>query len=123
MEFPAKTQETKTQDFDAMNKTSLLMLIVGTLLGIGIGYVTFSAKPEYIIQAEGFGKLNFSRKEKKFDIEILERIDADNLKSVKKIVLPIKGFQTGYSVMEQLFDKLIEDGVLGQSPEADSPQE
>ena len=62
-----------------MDKT--LMLIVGTILGIAIGYVTFSTKPEYIIQAEGFGKLNFSRKEKKFDIEILERIDADNLNS------------------------------------------
>ena len=106
-----------------MNKTSLLMLIVGTILGIGIGYVTFSTKPEYFIQAEGFGKLNFNRKEKKFDIEILQRVDADNLKSVKKIVLPINGFQTGYSAMEQLFDRLVDDGVLGQAPEADSPQE
>ena len=106
-----------------MNKTSLLMLIVGTILGIGIGYVTFSTKPEYFIQAEGFGKLNFNRKEKKFDIEILQRVDADNLKIVKKIVLPINGFQTGYSAMEQLFEKLVDDGVLGQAPEADSPQE
>ena len=106
-----------------MNKTSLLMLIVGTILGIGIGYVTFSTKPEYFIQAEGFGKLKFNRKEKKFDIEILQRVDADNLKSVKKIVLPINGFQTGYSAMEQLFDRLVDDGVLGQAPEADSPQE
>ena len=109
-----------------MNKTSLLMLLAGTILGIGIGYVMFTNKPtepEYFIQAEGFGKLNFSHKEKKFNIEILERIDADNLKIVKKIVLPINGFQTGYSAMEQLFEKLVDDGVLGQAPEADSPQE
>ena len=117
-------QETKTQDFDAMNKTSLLMLIVGTILGIVIGYVTFSTKPaapENIIQAEGFRNIELNGK--KVDIEITKRIDADNLEIIKNIQMPIEGFAKGYSAMEQLVNRLVEDGVLGRSPAADSPQE
>jgi len=104
-----------------MNKTSLLMLIVGTILGIVIGYVTFSAKPEYNIEAEGFRNINFKIKEKKFNIDITQRIDADNVEIVKNIQLPVDGFVKGYHAMGKLFDELVAQGVLAQSPEADSP--
>ena len=99
------------------------MLIVGTILGIAIGYVTFSkpAAPENIIQAEGFRNIEY--KNKKVDIEITKRIDADNVEIIKNIQMPVEGFAKGYSAMEQLVNRLVEDGVLGRSPVADSPQE
>ena len=108
-----------------MNKTSLLMLIVGTILGIVIGYVTFSTKPtppEFNIQAEGFGKINFNNKEQNFNIEIVQRVDADNLKVVKNIQMPVNGFAKSHKGMGYMIDDLIARGVLLPT-DSESPQE
>ena len=113
-----------------MNKTSLLMLVVGTILGIVIGYVTFSAKPaaseetaeqEYLIEAEGFRNINYENE--KFDIEIVKRVDEDNLEVVKTIRLPVKGFTDGRSAMDQLIQRLVEEGILKESDNSDTPAE
>ncbi len=104
-----------------MNKTSLLMLIVGTILGIVIGYVTFSAKPkppEFNIQAEGFRKITFDPKLSKFNIEVLKRVDADNLEVSKNIQVPAEGFLKGYSAMDQLVKKMVADGKLAPGVDA-----
>ena len=136
-------QETKTQDFDAMNKTSLLMLLVGTILGIAIGYITFSTgetttnleagetttkpeaaeaspKPEYFIEAEGFRNVSFNPSKKQFNIDITRRIDANNVEIVKNIQLPISGFVSGKNAMKDLLDDLVSKGIL--KPD-NSPQE
>ena len=109
------------QDLDAMNKTSLLMLIVGTILGVVIGYVVFAAKsaPEVTIEAEGFRNLTYSAADEKFDIEIVKRVDG-KLDVNQKLRLPIDGFTTGISAMEQLLNDLVERGVLGPSSDASS---
>ena len=107
-----------------MNKTSVLMLFIGAILGIVIGYVMFSEKPEFNIQAEGFRKINYENKE--FNFEVVKRIDADNVEVVKKIHVPASGFLKGYSAIQQLVDKLVEQGVLAKSPgdaASETPQE
>lgn len=97
-----------------MNKTSLLMLVVGTILGIVIGYVTFSAKPmppeEANIQAEGFRNINYT--DGNFNIDIVERVDADNVEVKKNIQVPAAGFLKSYQVIGALIDRLVDDGVL-----------
>ena len=117
-----------------MNKTSLLMLIVGTILGIAIGYVTFSTgetttkpeaaeaspKPEYFIEAEGFRNVSFNPSKKQFNIDITRRIDANNVEIVKNIQLPISGFVSGKNAMKDLLDDLVSKGIL--KPD-NSPQE
>ena len=103
-----------------MNKTSLLMLIVGTILGVVIGYVTFSAKPvlpEVIIEAEGFREITYSRADKKFDIEIVERVDG-NLDVNRKFRIPLEGYTKSLSVMDFLLKDLVARGVLEQSSDA-----
>ena len=103
-----------------MNKTSLLMLIVGTILGVVIGYVTFSTKsapPEYNIEAEGFRNVSYA--DGKFNIDIVKRIDADNVDVVKNIQFPAAGFLKGYSALKQLVNKLVDDGVLAPTSETD----
>ena len=104
-----------------MNKTSLLMLVVGTILGVVIGYVVFAAKsaPEVTIEAEGFRNLTYSAADEKFDIEIVKRVDG-KLDVNQKLRLPIDGFTTGISAMEQLLNDLVERGVLGPSSDASS---
>ena len=95
-----------------MNKTSLLMLVVGTILGIVIGYVTFSAKPappDFNLEADGFlvkyenGKVNY---------EIFKRIDGDNVEVFKKIQLPVEGFVKVDADSKDVIDDLISKGVL-----------
>jgi len=98
-----------------MNKTSLLMLIVGTILGVVIGYVTFS--PEVIIEAEGFREITYSRADKKFDIEIVERVDG-NLDVNRKFRIPLEGYTKSLSVMDFLLKDLVARGVLEQSSDA-----
>ena len=107
-----------------MNITSLLMLVVGAVLGIGIGYVTFSSKPaepEHIIQAERFHKIDMVGN--MVDITVVKRIDADNLEIIKNIQMPIEGFAKSYTAMESLAKTLIQKGILAPTSEANSPQE
>ena len=102
-----------------MNKTSLLMLVVGTILGIVIGYVTFSAKPappEFNIEAEGFRNIGYE--DGKFNIEIVKRVDDDTVDVFKKLQLPVEGFTKGLSAMDLLVDDLVERGVLEKSSDA-----
>ena len=104
-----------------MDKT--LMLIVGTILGIAIGYVTFSTgetTPEYFIEAEGFRNVSFNPSKKQFNIDITRRIDANNVEIVKNIQLPISGFVSGKNAMKDLLDDLVSKGIL--KPD-NSPQE
>ena len=96
-----------------MNKTSLLMLVVGTILGIVIGYVTFSADPappEFNIEAEGFRDITFA--DGKFNIEIVKRVDTDTVDIVKNIRVPAAGFMKGHSASQELIKTLKEKGVL-----------
>ena len=107
-----------------MNKTSLLMLIVGTILGIVIGYVTFSAKPtapENVIQAERFHKISMTGN--LVDITVIKRIDADNLEVIKNIQMPVDGFAKSYTAMDSLAKTLVKQGILAPPADADSPQE
>ena len=103
-----------------MNKTSLLMLVVGTILGIVIGYVTFSSKPappEFNIEADGFlikytnGKVNY---------EIYNRIDGDNVEVFKKIQVPVESFVKVDEDSKKVIDDLISQGVLTPTSDADS---
>ena len=105
-----------------MNKTSLLMLIVGTILGVVIGYVTFSAKPippEFNIEAEGFRNIGYA--DGKFNIDLVKRVDADTVDIVKNIQIPAEGFLKGYSALGQLVDKLVDEGVLASNNDSDAP--
>ena len=95
-----------------MNKTSLLMLVVGTILGIVIGYVTFPSKPapsEFNIEADGFlvkyadGKVNY---------EIFKRIDGENVEVFKKIILPVEGFVKVDEYSKEVIDDLVSQGIL-----------
>ena len=104
-----------------MNKTSLLMLVVGTVLGIVIGYVTFSTKPappEFNIEAEGFRDVGYA--DGKFNINIVKRVDDDTVDIVKNIQFPADGFLKGYSALKQLVNKLVDEGVLAPTADSDN---
>ena len=105
-----------------MNETSLLMIIVGAILGIAIGYLTFSTEPaasENIIQAERFHKIDMVGN--MVDITVVKRIDADNLEIIKNIQMPLDGFAKSYTAMDSLAKTLVKQGILAPQAQADSP--
>jgi len=109
-----------------MNKTSVLTFFIGAILGvvIGVGYMISVDKPN--IQAEGFRDITYA--DNHFNLGVVKRIDADNVEVVKNIQVPADGFLKSYSAMQQLVNKLVEEGVLVQGPSAadassETPQE
>ena len=101
-----------------MNKTSLLMLVVGTILGIVIGYVTFSAKPEVIIEAHGFRDIGYDKG--KVNIELVKRVDEDTIDAFKVIQVPLEGFLRGHGASAELIKTLVEQDLV-KAPTANAP--
>ena len=103
-----------------MNKTSLLMLFIGIIVGIviGYGYVTFL---NVNIEAEGFRDVGYA--DKKFNISIVKRVDADNVKVIKNVQFPAEGFLKSYTALERLIGKLKADGVIGRPSDATAPSD
>ena len=99
-----------------MNNTNLLMLVVGTIFGVVIGYVTFSPKPEFLIEAEGFRGISF--KDDKVSLEIVKRVDADTVDVFKTIQMPIQGFIKGHGASKDLINTLVDKGVLAPTSDA-----
>lgn len=95
------------------------MLVLGVVVGGIIGYsssLAFKGKPappEFNIEAEGFRNITFV--DNKINVEVVTRIDAENVKVEKNVQMPLGGFLKSFGAMEQLMNKLIENGVVDRN--------
>jgi len=97
------------------SKTTLFL--IGLFVGIGctiLGMSVWQARPQTpesrVLLADGFRNITFQNG--KFNIELVTRIDESTIEIDKVLEVPQEGFLKGYSAIEQLVDKLIEDGLV-----------
>ena len=94
-----------------------LFLVIGLILGALAGYLISSnaAQPNHQIVAEGFHNTSFV--DGNFEIELVSRIDKDNVKVCNNISMPTAGFPKSFSGMENVVARLVNDGIIlrGQS--------
>ena len=99
--------------------TGMAIGVAGTLIGMSVWKTQPQVSEERILSADGFRNITFH--EDKFKLELVSRVDDSTIEISKTLEVPTDGFLRGYSAMEQLVDKLIEDGVFKKS--AKNPSE
>ena len=98
------------------------LFFIGVILGIGCTVLAFNVAAEKeergqeaILFADGFRNINYANG--RVTIELVSKVDNDTIEISKTLEVPSEGFFRGYHAMEQLVNKLANDGIISRQPE------
>ena len=104
-----------------MNLQNVTLFLIGIILGIAGTLIAFSVqersglpKNDHLIFADGFRNITFNND--RFRIELVKRIDESTMEVDRTLEVPTQGFFRGFGAMEQLVERLENDGVIKRNP-------